>query len=274
MYRRLDNETFRQDMISGVQSSLRVIRTILDISGQELAEYIGVTRQTINNFENERREMNIPHFLAICGLIDEMCIHNEDLKETILSVINPRLSGEHKLDIEYSLLSHWFSTFEHLREYYVDINEDNYASKMEEIVRYSDVIYIDIFFLMQELSIDFFNDISPFLEEYRKKITVSESSLEELDTYRNGSLRTPKRLAEVAYESLRELANKGLVDIIRSDFYPSGQISIFTAEIEGARKIVYEMSKKNYKNYSLWKYDKDGYLVKWNMNEIEGSEES
>ena len=138
MYRYgVEGEAFRADLLQGIQASLRLVRLHLDISGQEMADYIGVTRQTINNFEKGHREMGVPYFLALCGLLDELCQMDPDVKEQLALIIRSKLAHKERFSGDKSLLSQWFSTFAHLRDYYgcEPQHDDNDLSMEKEIAR-------------------------------------------------------------------------------------------------------------------------------------------
>lgn len=84
------------------------MRLHLDISGQELAEYISVTLQAINNFEKGYREMEVSYFLVLYGSLDELCQIDRDLEEQVAFIIRSKLvSKEHFSSDKYSL-SQWF----------------------------------------------------------------------------------------------------------------------------------------------------------------------
>ena len=53
-----------------LQNNLKTIRTILNWTLEELADKIGVTKQTISNLENIKTEMTKMQYIAIRTILD------------------------------------------------------------------------------------------------------------------------------------------------------------------------------------------------------------
>ena len=60
----------RANIISTMQCSLKQIRQVLNIGVQELADIIGVTRQTINNIEAGRNKLTKTQYIAMRSVLD------------------------------------------------------------------------------------------------------------------------------------------------------------------------------------------------------------
>ena len=216
MYRYgVEGEAFRADLLQGVQASLRLVRLHLDISGQEMADYIGVTRQTINNFEKGHREMGVPYFLALCGLLDELCQMDPDVKEQLVLIIRSKLAHKEHFSGDKSLLSQWFSTFSHLRDYYGcgPQHDDNDLSMEKEIARKAERIYTDKSFLFQEGAADFLLRFAAVLEMYGKYISVPSSVLDELRNCSRSATGRYKERAGASYNAMVRLSDKKLVEV-------------------------------------------------------------
>lgn len=54
---------------------LRILRTMLGISAVEMADYVGVTKQTIYNVERGKCISN-PLLIAMSATVDKICIDN------------------------------------------------------------------------------------------------------------------------------------------------------------------------------------------------------
>ena len=106
----------RMNMINTMQDSLRQIRQVLDIGVQELANIVGLTRQTINNLENKKNKLSVTQYIAICAVIDHIT-QEQGIKFNVISAIleSNKVSSGITDDITYnediSLLKRWFSCF-------------------------------------------------------------------------------------------------------------------------------------------------------------------
>ena len=61
----MDSDSITKQDIAIFQKRLLLIRTWFDMSTKELGDYIGVTRQTINNLEHGRARMSKTQYIAI-----------------------------------------------------------------------------------------------------------------------------------------------------------------------------------------------------------------
>lgn len=78
----------RERMINSMQSSLKVVRQICGWSAQELGEYIGVTRQTINNIENQKTSMSATQYVALCAVLDKKVKEEPHIMQTVVAVLS------------------------------------------------------------------------------------------------------------------------------------------------------------------------------------------
>lgn len=75
-----DLETFRKNLVN--------IRHILGIPAKELGDRIGVTRQTINNIESGRNQLNLTQFLAIKYVFEHELEVTDAQEKIIRHIIN------------------------------------------------------------------------------------------------------------------------------------------------------------------------------------------
>ena len=59
-----------EEFIRRVQKNLRRIRTILNFSAAEFANYLGITRQTVNNLETEKTTLGYVQMIAVLAVIE------------------------------------------------------------------------------------------------------------------------------------------------------------------------------------------------------------
>lgn len=60
-----NNEINKEKLIKNMTENLPMLRTRLDLTQEELAEKIGVSRSTILSIENKKREMTWNTFLSL-----------------------------------------------------------------------------------------------------------------------------------------------------------------------------------------------------------------
>lgn len=54
----------------------------------ELAEYVGVTRQTINNLETGKSKMSAMQFLSLAAVVDNYITINGDMYQAIAAILD------------------------------------------------------------------------------------------------------------------------------------------------------------------------------------------
>lgn len=106
----------RQALIENFQTSMRAIRLLMGYSIIELAEYIGVTRQTINNLETGKSKMSTVQFLSLAAVVDNHIATNGDAYQTIETILNNNSrQSTNRFETSFSgfsLLKRWFLLFE------------------------------------------------------------------------------------------------------------------------------------------------------------------
>lgn len=106
----------RQALIENFQISMKAIRFLMGYSTVELAEYVGVTRQTINNLETGKSKMSAMQFLSLAAVVDNYITINGDMYQAIVAI----LDGNGKKSVDrydtsfsgFSMLRRWFLLFE------------------------------------------------------------------------------------------------------------------------------------------------------------------
>ena len=79
-----NEDEFRKDLIRKLANDLPVLRARLGVSQADIAEKIGVSRQTYNSIETQKREMNWTIFVALVAIFQ----NNEKTKQLLDSLDN------------------------------------------------------------------------------------------------------------------------------------------------------------------------------------------
>lgn len=74
-----NEDEFRKDLIRKLANDLPVLRARLGVSQADIAEKIGVSRQTYNSIETQKREMNWTIFVALVAIFQ----NNEKTKQLL-----------------------------------------------------------------------------------------------------------------------------------------------------------------------------------------------
>ncbi len=83
-----------------LQKNLQAIRKIAGLTAEELGEYIGVTKQTISNLENQKTKMTKTQYLALMMVINTL-IENPDnaqLKSVVEVLLKPDADEEEEIN--------------------------------------------------------------------------------------------------------------------------------------------------------------------------------
>lgn len=88
------NTKTNEEMIRNMQKHLSLIRECCGLTQTELANIIGVTRQTLNNIENNKSPLSQTQYVAIACLLDIMIKHNPSLQAVIISVLNLEINKD------------------------------------------------------------------------------------------------------------------------------------------------------------------------------------
>ena len=93
-------ETKKKELISTLTNELKVLRAKVGITQQELAERLGVSRQTYGMIENKTQDMNWSQYLALTFLFR----NNDDTAKILewTGAYTPELERYLKLHDEYA----------------------------------------------------------------------------------------------------------------------------------------------------------------------------
>lgn len=94
--------------IGKLKENLPYLRSVAGLSQEKLGKMIGVTRQSIINFENGRQRFKKFHFIAIVSVLEYEASKNDDLKIALSIVFGSNESSE-KIEVTDDEASTWLS---------------------------------------------------------------------------------------------------------------------------------------------------------------------
>ena len=208
----------RQAIIENFQISMRAIRLLMGYSIAELAEYVGVTRQTINNLETGKSKMSVMQFLSLAAVVDNYIVSNGDMYQAIEAILDGngrKSSGKYDTSFSgFSLLRRWFLLFDGEMDFGATMLPGSTFSpddtNMSQLVR-KYKIFVDADALMAEKAGEFFHAFSNYLTSENEKIIIPFRAVEQLQ-----ELTQDHGMAQRAVQALKLvnwLQQKNLVQI-------------------------------------------------------------
>lgn len=148
-----------------LQRELKRIRSYMDLSTQELADYLGVTRQTINNLEAGKTRLSDTQVIALLAIIDRRLSHSSKEYAAVRALIRePSGDGADSP----SLLDLWLDCLE-LRS----IEEPAVLPNGVVDEKLTDsLLFVMYDLLMEEKAIDVLRALVPHLLQSRRKIIL------------------------------------------------------------------------------------------------------
>lgn len=172
----------RQALIENFQSSMKSIRLLMGYSITELAEYIGVTRQTINNLETGKSKMSAVQFLSLAAVVDNHIAANRDMYQAIETILDGNImKSTNRFENSFSgfsLIKRWFLLFEETgSEITSDQGEALNAVQMRQIVQ-GYKIFLDDSALLSDYAESFVTSLVDYLISENGKIIIPLRSIE------------------------------------------------------------------------------------------------
>ena len=215
----------RQQMIENFQSSMRAVRLLMGYSVNELAEYVNVTRQTINNLETGKSKMSAMQFLALAAVVDNYTQSNGELYpaiETILDGNGKRMSKSYDTSFSsQSLLKRWFLLFDVVgTKSDLGLYEGNLILSEQQLGQliWKCKIFVDADVLMEKHAEIFFQMFTEKLAQCKEKIIFPLKVIEKIQ----GLTCDPKETQNAmrALRLINEMQQKGVVQIRGEEFDP------------------------------------------------------
>lgn len=205
----------RQALIENFQISMKAIRLLMGYSIVELAEYVGVTRQTINNLETGKSKMSATQFLSIAAVVDNYITTNGDMYQAIAAI----LDGNGKKSVNrydtsfsgFSLVRRWFLLFERVGAVVTpDGGCSLDATQVQQMVR-GYKIFLDDTVLLSDKAEEFLHFWADYLIEENGKLILPLRSIEQIQERAQDS--TYSQQAVKALQLLNWMQQKNLVQI-------------------------------------------------------------
>jgi DNA-binding XRE family transcriptional regulator len=173
-------QTLRERQIAFFQENLRKLRSVVGWSGSDLAEVIGVTRQTINNLENNKTQMTSVQYLALCAVVERVKRLSPELRKIIAAVLD-RFPGKAEIGdsmVDVNLFDQWFNLSS---EMFAAINPDTDAigslDLMEKFAR-DCKIFLSPELLFSKNTRECIDNLSTTLQKYGNKMIVPSTELQ------------------------------------------------------------------------------------------------
>ena len=205
----------RQSLIENFQTSMRAIRLLMGYSIAELAEFIGVTRQTINNLETGKSKMSAVQFLSLAAVVDSYIASNGDMYQAIETILdsNSRKTTNHVENAfsGFSLVKRWFLLFDRKgAEIGSGFGGALTSIQMQKLVQ-EYKIFLDDTVLLSNDAEPFVTSLADELISENRKIVIPLRSIEQVQE--NTMDRTLSTQAIKALRLLNWMQQKNLVQI-------------------------------------------------------------
>lgn len=173
----------RDDRIEKMQSALPELRKFLGLTGQELSEFLGVTRQTVNNLEQKKTRLTATQYVAYAAVLDFYLERHPDDVETLQAIVrrsSPQEDDPELAALEYrsgSFLHDWFSIF--------PSEDDRRLPEVTEkerlrILSRQYLIFLHTDFLMAPEAENFVQRLAPCMSRAENRAIVPVSVIQEL----------------------------------------------------------------------------------------------
>lgn len=293
-------DVLSEKMISSLQKSLRLIRQSLELGVQEFADLIGVTRQTVNNLETQKSQMNVTQFVAICSVIDYYTANKPQLRRIVYQFLQIDNDADNVFarvieSTDVPLLKRWFALFEDDLEDEVTktlqgqsdlINADSDDRVFERSIE-CDFKYLvknyRIFFddtvLMHPMFESFAEPLLSLIEANGGSVIVPYKVVEFIYGYdRNGSKRS-----EVGSHLLAQLNRRKILEVrgdkndsnvaatlisVFAKFKSKYKLALFTQD-EGLANQILSLNGNIIGGFdvSVYRLEPDGSFKSWNSSE-------
>lgn len=209
----------RQRMIETMQASLKQIRQVLGFGVQEFADLMGLTRQTVNNLETQKKRMSSIQYIAVCAIIDNYITDKPELLPILSTILcsneNDRRSNVFETIEKGSLLKKWFLCFpDESKMFGLLLNSTSVISSGDfNNIAESYRIFLDQTVLFEEGFSDIIQVFALALKNSGNKFIIPLKVIEAIQHQMMSSEINDVRVAQKGMKLLMGLQNEDLVDI-------------------------------------------------------------
>jgi|GEM_PF-1101201 len=202
-------EKIRDNMIETMQKSLKNIRFIIGVSSQELGNFIGVSKQTIENLEQNLDVMTGTQYLALSAVLDMKVKENPAIKNNLLIALRgpeQQFVDDEKVkeDSLFSFVDKWFMTFQ-TKEIAELSNEESLDFYTMTMIANNYKIFINYDSLMIGRENKMFLELLQLMKESNNSLIVPTRVVDRLQSYIFSSDATKREDAKRALTFLNTL---------------------------------------------------------------------
>lgn len=174
----------RQALIENFQVSMKAIRLLMGYTIIDLAEYVGVTRQTITNLETGKSKMSVMQFLSLAAVVDNYILINGEMYQAIAAILDgggKKIKGRYDSSFSsFSLLRRWFLLFEGTGSEVVPNGKQSLdASQIQQMAR-DYKVFLDDTVLLSEGAEGFLQSWVNHLAAEKTKLIIPLRAIEQI----------------------------------------------------------------------------------------------
>lgn len=205
----------RQALIENFQTSMKAVRLLMGYSIIDMAEYVGVTRQTINNLESGKSKMSVTQFLSLAAVVDNYIAMNGDMYQAIEAILDgnkKRISSYENASFSgCSLLRRWFLLFEGMgAELELDSELSLDSNQVQQMVHGYKIFFDDTALIFEKAEV-FFSTWANYLIAENEKVIIPLKTIERVQELTQDT--TFSRQAVKALQMLNRFQLKNLIEI-------------------------------------------------------------
>lgn len=265
---------FRESQILAMQKSLKIIRNELGYTSKEFSDFIGVSRQTINNLESLKTSMSANQYIAICALLDLKISEEPDLLVSIKRILIKNSSDSKLFTFieDNSFVKKWFFSFPIISNNSIVIKQDFFSNNskgyLDFVNRYS--VFVDETILclkLDENKNSNWSNLLIALEEERKKIISFSKSVQQIKSI-NKKNNSFDKMFELDNDNSNELSINILMDLLERQLLNVGNSDDLANKYDDIINIFAKYRKSN--RIAIITRDEKVVIHIKSLNETEG----
>lgn len=273
----------RQKIIENFQLSMRSLRLLMGYSIAELAEYVGVTRQTINNLETGKSKMTAMQFLSLAAVVDNYISSNGDMYQAIEAILDgngKKTAGVYDTSFSgFSLLRRWFLLFDGALGLELSAAANNGdlpdEANIQKLVR-GYKIFLDDTALCAEKAEKFIASLVDHLNGANEKLIIPFRAIEQVQEYVQNAARSQhavqalklvnwmqqKKIAEIRGEESDSALHDTILSVF-AKFRSLHRLCLITQDRTFANEVLWLNTPDNHQGFNIvaGSINEDGKLV-------------